>query len=113
MTGEAPLLDTSQSSLGGNIDSSQMSELPVQGREWTSLALLAPGNRTTAMGSGQPVQDRNDGETRDFQLNMDGQQITPNPGTGNQPATARIRLPSSSSSRIGSTRRRVDWPACR
>ena len=85
VTGEAPLLDTSQSSLGGNIDSNQMSELPVQGREWTSLALLAPGNRTTAMGNGQPVQDRNDGEARDFQLNMDGQQITSNLGTGNQP----------------------------
>ena len=57
----------------------------MQGREWTSLALLAPGNRTTAMGNGQPVQDRNDGEARDFQLNMDGQQITSNLGTGNQP----------------------------
>ncbi len=57
----------------------------MQGREWTSLALLAPGNRTTAMGTGQPVQDRNDGEVREFQLNLDGQQITSNLGTGNQP----------------------------
>jgi hypothetical protein len=89
VTGEAPLLDTSQSVVGGNIDSRQMEELPVQGREWTSLALLAPGNRTTAMGNGQPVQDRNNGEVRDFQLNLDGQQITSNLGTGNQPYYSR------------------------
>ena len=85
VTGESPLIDITSSSLGGNIDPKQMEELPVQGREWSSLALLAPGNRTTSMGTGQPVQDRNDGEVREFQLNMDGQQITSNLGTGNQP----------------------------
>jgi hypothetical protein len=89
VTGESPLIDVSTSVLGGNIDSRQMEELPVQGRDWTSLALLAPGNRTTAMGTGQPVQDRNDGEVREFQLNMDGQQITSNLGTGNQPLYSR------------------------
>jgi outer membrane receptor protein involved in Fe transport len=89
VTGESPLIDITQSSLGGNIDSKQMEELPVQGRQWTSLALLAPGNRTTAMGTGQPIQDRNDGEVREFQLNLDGQQITSNLGTGNQPLYSR------------------------
>ena len=54
VTAEAPLLDMAGSSLGGNIDSRQMSELPVQGRDWMSLALLAPGNRTTATG-GAPI----------------------------------------------------------
>jgi len=54
----------------------------VQGRDWTSLALVAPGNRTTAMGS-VPVQDR--GDVREFQLNMDGQQVTQDLGTGVQP----------------------------
>jgi hypothetical protein len=57
VTAEAPLLDLAGSTLGGNIDPKQMSDLPVQGRDWMSLALLAPGNRTTAMG-GAPVQDR-------------------------------------------------------
>jgi hypothetical protein len=75
-----------QSSLGGTIDQRQMSELPVQGRDWTSLALLAPGNRTTSMG-GAPVQDR--GDVREFQLNMDGQQVTQNLGTGGQPLYSR------------------------
>lgn len=86
VTGEAPLIDTSSSSLGGNIDSRQMQELPVQGRDWTGLALLAPGNRTTTMG-GVPVQDRAD--VREFQLNMDGQQVTQTMGTGNQPLYSR------------------------
>ena len=51
VTGESPLIDISSSALGGNIDAKQMEELPVQGRNWANLALLAPGNRTTAMGS--------------------------------------------------------------
>ena len=84
VTGEAPLLDVSQSSLGGNIDQAQMESLPAQGGDWTSLALLAPGNRTTSMGAGQPVQDRTD--VREFQLNMDGQQVTQNMGTGDAAA---------------------------
>jgi hypothetical protein len=46
-----------------------------------SLALLAPGNRTNDQGS-LPVQDRVD--VREFQLNVDGLQVTSNLGTGNQ-----------------------------
>jgi len=45
VTGEAPLIDTSQSSLGANIDPNQMSELPVNGRNFMDLTLLAPGSR--------------------------------------------------------------------
>jgi cytochrome c553 len=50
------LIETTTSSLGGNIDERQVQELPSQGRNWMSLALLAPGNRTNAQGS-LPVQD--------------------------------------------------------
>ena len=81
VTGEAPLIDTETSSVGGNIDPRQAQELPVSGRNWMSLALLAPGNRTNAQGS-TPVQDRTD--VREFQLNVDGMQVTANLGTGNQ-----------------------------
>src|SRR6267143_4990562 len=81
VTGQSPLVDTSTSSLGGNIDQRQVQELPSQGRNWMSLALLAPGNRTNAQGS-LPVQDRVD--VREFQLNVDGLQVTSNLGTGNQ-----------------------------
>jgi len=86
VTGEAPLLDVSSSAIGGNIDARQVQELPIQGRDWTSLALLAPGNRTTAMG-GTPVQDRAD--VREYQLNMDGQQVTQTMGIGGQPLYSR------------------------
>ena len=41
VTAEAPLLDMAGSTLGGNIDPKQMSDLPVQGRDWMSLALRA------------------------------------------------------------------------
>src|SRR3989442_1051578 len=81
VTGQAPLVETTTSSLGGNIDPRQVSELPTQGRNWMSLALLAPGNRTNAQGA-LPVQDRVD--VREFQPNVDGQQVTANLGTGNQ-----------------------------
>jgi hypothetical protein len=86
VTGEAPLLDVSTSVVGGNIDQRQMQDLPIQGRDWTSLALLAPGNRTTVMG-GTPVQDRAD--VREYQLNMDGQQVTQTMGIGGQPLYSR------------------------
>ena len=81
VTGQSPLVDTTTSSLGGNIDPRQMTELPSNGRNWMSLALLAPGNRTNAQGA-LPVQDR--GDVREFQLNVDGMQVTSNLGTGNQ-----------------------------
>ena len=81
VTGEAPLIETQSSELGGNIDPRQVSDLPSAGRNWMSLALLAPGNRTNAQGA-LPVQDR--GDVREFQLNVDGLQVTANLGTGNQ-----------------------------
>ena len=52
VTGEAPLVDTTKSSLGGNIDPRQMQELPVNGRNWMDLTLLAPGSRVERGGRG-------------------------------------------------------------
>jgi hypothetical protein len=34
VSAEAPLLDVTTSSLGGNVDPRQVSELPIQGRNW-------------------------------------------------------------------------------
>ena len=84
VTGEAPLIATTTSSVSGNIDPKQMSDLPVLGRNWMSLVLLAPGNRTNTQGA-VPVQDRHAGDVREFELNIDGQQVTSEFGTGNQP----------------------------
>jgi carboxypeptidase family protein len=45
VTAEAPLVDTTTSTVGSNIDPRQMSELPLNGRNWMDLSLLAPGAR--------------------------------------------------------------------
>src|SRR5207302_6016279 len=68
--GASALIATTTSSVSGNIDPKQMSELPVLGRNWMSLSLLAPGNRTNTQGS-VPVQDRHAGDVREFELNID------------------------------------------
>jgi len=81
VTGEAPLIQTQSSAIGGTIDPRQVSELPSAGRNWMSLALLAPGNRTNAEGA-LPVQDR--GDVREFNLNVDGMQVSANMGAGGQ-----------------------------
>lgn len=86
VTGEAPLVDTTTSTLGGNIDPRQVAELPVSGRNFMALALLAPGSRTTTENADQPLPDRGrEGDVREFQINLDGQQVTRDLGFGNQP----------------------------
>jgi hypothetical protein len=49
------------------------------------LALLAPGSRTSSTSSTAPLADRHNGDTREFQLNVDGQQVSSELGAGNQP----------------------------
>jgi hypothetical protein len=85
VTAESPLINTTTSSLGGNVDPKQVQELPVAGRNWMALALLAPGSRTSSTNASAPLPDRNGGEAREFQLNLDGQQISSELGAGNQP----------------------------
>src|SRR5712691_8463546 len=70
VTGEAPLIDTTKSSLGSNIDPRQMQDLPVNGRNWTNLAMLAEGSRQVAS-TDLPAPG-----TGTFQVNLDGQQVT-------------------------------------
>src|SRR5882672_3945156 len=70
VTGDAPLVDTTKSSLGSNVDPRQMQELPVNGRNWTNLAMLAAGSRQVAS-SDLPAPG-----TGTFQVNLDGQQVT-------------------------------------
>jgi Carboxypeptidase regulatory-like domain/TonB dependent receptor-like, beta-barrel len=85
VTGEAPLIDVTSSTLGGNIDPRQMQELPVNGRNWMDLAMLAPGSRQNES-SGAPTLRQGYA-----QINIDGQQVTTNfIGLGNdQPRFSR------------------------
>jgi hypothetical protein len=77
VTGEAPLIATSQSSLGGNIDSRQMQEIPLAGRNWLDLALLAPGAVGNAT-AGAPVTGALDNTRGMYQMNIDGQAANQN-----------------------------------
>src|SRR5207247_2414048 len=45
VTGEVPLVDTETSKVSSNIDPRQMQDLPLNGRNWMDLSLLAPGAR--------------------------------------------------------------------
>src|SRR5262245_46453349 len=86
VTAETPLIATKTSSLGGNVDPRQVQGIPVYGRNWVSLALLVPGSRTGRDPAAiTPLPDRNGGEAREFQLNVDGQQVSADIGTGGQP----------------------------
>ena len=71
VTGEAPLIDTSSSALGSNIDPRQMSELPLNGRNFVDLTILAKGSRHNA--STDEL-----GGLGTFQLNVDGLRVTQN-----------------------------------
>ena len=79
VTGEAPLINVSQSTLGGNVDPRQMTDLPVNGRNWQDLVVLAPGNRANAVDDRPTARER-----ADYQINMDGQQITQDALGGSQ-----------------------------
>jgi len=72
VTGEAPLVDTTTSKVGANIDPRQMQELPLNGRNWMDLSLLAPGaRRNEAVGL---VQNRQGYAS----TKVDGQDVTVN-----------------------------------
>ena len=76
VTGEAPLIDTTASVIGANIDPEQMAELPINGRNWMDLALLTPGARRNS--SGGYIQNRQGYS----QTVVDGQQTTVNYHSG-------------------------------
>src|SRR5262249_47599113 len=73
VSSQAPLVDTTQSKLGGNIDPRQMEALPVNGRNWLDLTLLAPGARGNSVANGEAPLPRDNGA---YELNLDGQQVT-------------------------------------
>ena len=74
VTGQAALIDTTQSSLGSNIDSRQMESVPINGRNWMQLAMLTKGSRMNTQ-SDAPTALGGQGEFA-FQFHVDGQQVT-------------------------------------
>ena len=74
VTGEAPLINVASSRLGGNIDPRQVQELPLNGRNWMDLTMLAPGSRLNASDDRPSTAGVSTGGH--FQINLDGQQVT-------------------------------------
>src|SRR5215813_2636625 len=72
VTGEAPLVDTKGSTVGANIDPRQVEQLPLNGRNWMDLTLLAPGARRNEGGGMAQFRQGY------AQTNVDGQQVTVN-----------------------------------
>ena len=85
VTGEAPLIETTTSKLGGNIDPKQVQELPGPGRNWMALALLAPGSRTSSTNATAPLPDRNGGERVNSSSIWTASRSGSELGAGNQP----------------------------
>ena len=73
VTAEAPLVDVSRSRPSGVVGTKQIEELPVNGRNFLDLTVLAPGSQANAV-SNMGVETRN--QRGDYQLNVDGQQVT-------------------------------------
>ena len=84
VTGEAPLIDVVSSTVSGNIDQRQVQDLPLNGRNWLDLTLLAPGSRSNAGGE-SPIPRAQVA----FQINMDGQQVSNSVTSTTQPRYSR------------------------
>jgi hypothetical protein len=69
VTAALPLIDANRSTLGSNIDARQLSELPLNGRNWMDLTMLARGSRLNAVAEELAGLGA-------FQINLDGQQVT-------------------------------------
>ena len=65
-------LAVSSSTLGSNITTGQMEELPINGRNWQDLAMLAVGNKVNEVGTREIAAEG----TGNYQVNVDGQQVT-------------------------------------
>src|ERR1700687_3903523 len=82
VTGDAPLVNTTGSQLGGNVTPTQMQALPVNGRNWMGLTMLAPGSRANDVGEsptgigGATGGGLQRGDPGYYQLVLDGQQVT-------------------------------------
>jgi hypothetical protein len=78
---EAESVATTSSAVSGNIDPHQMHDVPVNGRNWMTLALMVPGITKNDVDSSSPIGGADGGK---FQINVDGQQVTQNnSGSGN------------------------------
>jgi len=76
VTGEVPIVDTQKTDLGLNLSPSEVSDLPLNGRDFANLAYLAPGARP--VNSYDPTKNRlavfaiNGGQGRNVNITVNG-----------------------------------------
>ena len=76
VTGEVPIVDTQKTDLGINLSPSEVTNLPLNGRDFGNLAYLAPGARP--VGSYDPTKNRiavfaiNGGQGRNVNVTVNG-----------------------------------------
>ncbi len=66
-------VDTTSSTVAGNITPDDVKGLPINGRNYMALATLVPGVRINAITNDTPLGGNNSGK---FQINLDGLQVT-------------------------------------
>ena len=54
VSGEAPVVDTTKSEVSGVVTQQQIETLPINSRQYLSLALLVPGTTSTRRGRFSP-----------------------------------------------------------
>jgi hypothetical protein len=71
VNGEAPLVDSQQAQVAGNVDTRQMQEIPIAGRNWQQLTTLVKGITMNTVTVRPGVS-----QDSAFLLSLDGQNIT-------------------------------------
>ena len=66
-------VDTTSSTVAGNITPNDVKDMPINGRNYMELATLVPGVRVNAITNDTPLGGNNSGK---FQINLDGLQVT-------------------------------------
>lgn len=66
-------VDTTSSTVAGNITPDDVKDMPINGRNYMELAQLVPGVRVNAITNDTPLGGNNSGK---FQINLDGLQVT-------------------------------------
>jgi hypothetical protein len=73
VTSDETAVDTTSSTVAGNITPEEVKNLPINGRNYMELATLVPGVRVNAITNDTPLGNANSGK---FQINLDGLQVT-------------------------------------
>jgi hypothetical protein len=99
VTEEAPLVDTTSSSVGNLVDEQQVADLPLNGRNWTDLTLMQPGvnqvlisgmtgQNATLAGANGTIYSSNGGALRSNFMSLDGANMINMAGYNNSSVSA-------------------------